>query len=256
MSIFSRRSFSHIPVLLYHSVSDDVLDERLTMDIISFKHQMNIIKKWGFKPITIEDYEKYRINRNRSMHKKVLITFDDGFEDNYTNAFPILSNNNFPAVVFLITGLINEKATWLENHPQLSEKKMLTWEQIKKMKKGNIAFGSHAVNHTNLSFLNRKELIIELGSSKEIIEKELNCRVSSLSYPFSAHSSPVIEIARKCGYTVAFAVDSGDNTAFRLNRTKCNGPESRFIFLLKLLGWYTFFINLKKRLIIRNVKSN
>jgi peptidoglycan/xylan/chitin deacetylase (PgdA/CDA1 family) len=100
--------------------------------------------------------------------RQVVLTFDDGYADFYTHAFPILKQYGFTATVFLPTAFIGNGEQGLRGKPHL------TWEQVRELQAAGLTFGSHTVNHPQLYDLNREEMELELRHSKETIEARIN----------------------------------------------------------------------------------
>jgi peptidoglycan/xylan/chitin deacetylase (PgdA/CDA1 family) len=111
--------------------------------------------------------------------KRVVITFDDGFEDFYTRAFPVLTQYGLRATVFLPTAFI------LESAAKFKGRDCLTWNQVRELHRAGVDFGSHTVSHPQLTTLSPHELQREVADSKRIIEDKLGCAVESFAYPYA-----------------------------------------------------------------------
>ncbi|MDL2280928.1 polysaccharide deacetylase family protein [Selenomonadales bacterium OttesenSCG-928-I06] len=171
-----------IPILLYHHVSDEktALPE-LTVSSEEFDYQMKKLKDSGFSTITTEELLNYMSNKQvRLPEKPIVITFDDGYEDNYTYAFPILKKYNFKATIFMVG--VNIDAN-----------KRLSTQQMKEMVNYGIEFGSHSITHSSLPALNKTELIKEIKNSKKQIEQVIKKEVSLFSYPYGDYNLNVLE---------------------------------------------------------------
>jgi peptidoglycan/xylan/chitin deacetylase (PgdA/CDA1 family) len=180
----------NIPILYYHAVSDTILGiEELFVSPSDFEQQMLYLKDNSYSIITFDDLpeiEKYE--------KPVIITFDDGYENNYTKAYPILKKFNFPAVIFLTTDYM-DKNNYLKQ-----------W-QIEEMK-DLISFEAHAVSHPDLTTLSLDALTYELTESKKIL-KDLTGRESiAFAYPFGIYNQTVIDVTKK-HFTYAVTINSG-----------------------------------------------
>ena len=171
-----------IPILLYHHVSDEKTDlPELTASSKEFDYQMKKLKDNGFSTITIEDLIKYMSNKFVILPEKpIVITFDDGYEDNYTYAFPILKKYNFKATVFMVG--VN-----IDANNRLSKK------QMQEMAAYGIDFGSHSITHSSLTSLDEKELHKEIKKSKKQIEQVINKEVVIFSYPYGNYDLNVLE---------------------------------------------------------------
>lgn len=159
-------------VLMYHSVGEN--DKFSTVKPAEFAKQIEYISWGGLKNITV--------------------TFDDGFRDNYRNAYPILKKFNVPAIIFINTANIGKSVTTKEG----LEMEMLSEQEIKEMlASGLVKFGSHGHHHRRLSQLNEEEIENELKTSKELLENILGAEVDSVAYPHGDCDERVKLITKK-----------------------------------------------------------
>lgn len=119
----------------------------------------------------------------------VAITFDDGYEDNYTHAFPLLREARMAATIFLTTGLIDADPGVIRTFCDLYEVAPeavigLSWPQIHEMRQGGMEFGAHTHTHPNLSFIRAARASTEIRRSKDILEDHLREPIVSFAYPF------------------------------------------------------------------------
>ncbi len=143
----------------------------------------------------------------------IIITFDDGEENLYKYAFPILKKYRCPAIVFLIGSYIGRKNYW-DISVTGKRNQHLNWKQIIEMKEVGIDFGSHTMSHRNLTLLNGPELEYEISESKRILEKQLG-RVNSISYPFNRVNDRVKDAVKKAGYRYGFGGDGRDDFSIK-----------------------------------------
>lgn len=195
-----------IPIIYYHRIVER-LDEAgkhgIYVTAEQFDKHLSYLKKSGYKTITFE--EALEIKRNRSEGKFVIITFDDGYEDNYRLAFPILKKYGFKAIIFLVAG--SEYNSWDQksNEPKL---KMMNKQQILEMQDYGIEFGSHTLSHSDLTKISYEEAKKELVESKIILEEKLGREIKSFAYPYGNCNEEVKKIAREAGYKLVYATDN------------------------------------------------
>ncbi|MDP4180260.1 MAG: polysaccharide deacetylase family protein [Bacillota bacterium] len=206
-------------ILMYHHVSDEVKGEKYYfVSPSAFFDQMKYLNDNGYTALTFEnfkDFNKYK--------KPVMITFDDGYMDNYAYAYPILKRFNIKATMFLITGSLNKPD-------------YLTTDVVKEMS-GLVSFQSHTVNHINLSLSDENTIEKECCQSKNDIEKILSRKINTIAYPFGLYNANTVNIAKKYyDYCVTGNVGvykKGDIT-YILNRMPVANADSLASFAKKV----------------------
>lgn len=202
---FKTKLTQSIQILTYHKINDD-FDWGITRQKVSqFKRGIKFLHDLGYKTVPLEETFKPQ----KALDRKVVITFDDGYEEVYLNAFQILQEYNFTAFVFLITGFVGKHNSWDYNLGK-RRKKHLSWKQIKEMSGCGFGFGSHTVNHPDLTKIDPAcgGVEYELEKSKEVLEDKLGKKVSLLSYPFGRYNRFVQEQAKRLGYKRAYTLCS------------------------------------------------
>lgn len=164
----------YIIILNYHSIykNSSNADDEWSVSVEMFEEQIKYLKDKNAEIIAIHDIEKiFSRNHNNNNKLCVCITFDDGLEDNYVNAIPVLKKYGINNSTFFIVAnsLINsvENAWWLKNRKSL---KLMNIEQIKNLHKSGYEIGSHALSHRNLNKAQDNEIHNELIRSKKILE--------------------------------------------------------------------------------------
>ena len=191
--------------LMYHHIGvlTDLSDEQYPFTISPelFERQLLFLKQNGYTPIREEDLlHAYQAGKS-SVQKPVLLTFDDGHEDNYTALFPLLKKYQVPALIFLITERIGTPG-------------YLTWQQVQEMyQSGLIRFGSHTCSHRRLRSLPDEEIWQEVVRSKQCLEEKLGHTIYSFCYPFGAggFDKRVRPQVLKAGYLFDFSTKKGIN---------------------------------------------
>lgn len=191
-----------VPVFMYHSISYKP-GNNLCVPPEIFEKQLKEIIDLGFEPITASEYYYAMFNNSPLPKNPILLTFDDGYVDNYTQLFPILKKYNVKGIVFPITGLVNENPNFL------------TTSQMKKMdESGLVEFGSHTKNHVYLAQKSLKKVNYELVESKRFLEESLGKPIRIFCYPYGDYSPAVIEEVKKVGYLLSFTIEEGGATFY------------------------------------------
>ena len=180
-NILQRRILNYpVAILMYHSIGRN--RNFFTVTPESFHQQMSYLKNKGYKVLSLADVVDSLIHNRPIPAKTIVLTFDDGYEDNFTNAFPILKKFGFPATIFVSTDFIGNERLVREIPMQY-----LTREQILDMhSSGLIDFQSHGLSHHKLTELSSDEIEREMKGSKVVLEELLNKSCDLFSYPFGA----------------------------------------------------------------------
>lgn len=187
-----------VTALVYHSINENYPVSKLALYVKPevFENQISTLKNNGFSFITYKDIEDWKLKGIRPPKKSVIITFDDGYEDNFTNTLPILQKYNAKATIFIATNLINKPG-------------YLTWDQLKAMKdSGLFEIESHTNRHKILPNLVESAIDDELISSKNAIYENLGIVADVIAYPEGKWSKLTVARAENAGYKVQATSDS------------------------------------------------
>ncbi len=214
------------PILEYHMIKDKPEEdaERYNVMPTDFNAQLDYLQQNGYNTITMQEYSMAAKGKITLPNNPIILTFDDGYSDNYEFMMPILRAHKMKAVIYVITN-------------ELGKPGYLTVEQLRDMQGHGIEIGSHTANHRPLINLSREEILHEIGASKLFLEWSGINEASSLSYPNGLYSDEVIEILKSENYLTAVTGDAGlndfDTNPYLLQRV--NIPQPRFgIFEFKL----------------------
>jgi peptidoglycan/xylan/chitin deacetylase (PgdA/CDA1 family) len=174
--------------------------------------------------------------------KPVVITFDDGFQDFYSQAFPLLDRYGYQATMFLPTAYIGNRPM------KFNGTTCLTWSQVRELNGHGVDFGSHTVNHPQLADVEPKQADYELRESKLTLEDRLGCAVDSFAYPYAfpvtnrLFKTSLHSVLENCGYrngvtTIVGTADARDDVFF-MKRLPVNSHDDLRFFRAKLEGGY------------------
>jgi peptidoglycan/xylan/chitin deacetylase (PgdA/CDA1 family) len=166
--------------------------------------------------------------------KPVVITFDDGYLDTYSTAFPILQRYGLTATVFIVSGCIGATSdAWGPPTPA----PLLTWSQIDEMSRAGISFQSHTRTHPDLTRCRDAVALSELAGSRAEIEDHVGRAVNALAYPFGRFDARVLGLAERAGYRIAWAAGRAAQGPFSTERFQISSKDSMASFAVKASGW-------------------
>ena len=189
-------------ILMYHSIADNT-DDPYAVSVDAFREQLSWLSENRFDVVPLSFLlQSIQKHNYRILRKKVVITFDDGYQNFITNALPILLDHKVLATVFLVTDMLGKRASWSEagaNVPLMSE------DEVRYIKKKGISLGSHTATHENLTLLNHDDLQRQLRDSHDSLTR-LGESLCAFSYPWGQWSSSIAVAVKATGYVCALAV--------------------------------------------------
>ncbi len=220
------------PILMYHSIDEQWTKTKLSVSPEQFREQMKFLREKHYNVISLEALADLINSGKRIPHNTVVITFDDGNENNYTNAFPVLKEYKTTATIFLVSDWIGK-----EN--------FLNVAQIKEMSKNGIKFGSHSKTHPSLSELSNERLKEEILLSKRAIESSIGQPVTTFCFPFGGKNPNAKSLLVETGYKTACVTFPRDDSikldVYELKRIKVSpGSHNLLVFRVKTSGYYTW----------------
>jgi peptidoglycan/xylan/chitin deacetylase (PgdA/CDA1 family) len=235
-----------IAILMYHSISDRAEDHKpayykMVTSPARFAQQMQWLARKGIEVVGLEAWNSPYHEGNT---QRVIITFDDGFADFMTNAFPLLHAYGYPATMFLPTDFIETGRTHLAGVEQLR------WSEIRQLQSAGIRFGSHTASHRHLETLSRFDIQEEIRKSTAVIQEHIDEKVTSFSCPYAfpqaypAVVSAIHESLEENGFTVGVTTKIGTasihDDPYTLNRLPINSDDDEELFMAKLNGGYNW----------------
>lgn len=242
-------SKNSVAVLNYHQINDT--DENaLTVKTADFEEQMRYLAENNYVTITPEEMLAAFKDNSPLPEKAVVITFDDGYIDNYKNAYPILKKYNLKATIFVITDYVSLYPNYI------------TWDNAKEMQNsGVINLESHTMDHLNLLKVDKNEARLQLSGSKHWLEAHLKKPVKFLAYPEGDYNSEIIAMLKELGYegafTVSYKLTSKNENPYELSRVPIFGYDKntteRFKLRLTLAPILSPLEKFKKKLQYNNL---
>jgi len=227
-----------IPILMYHNIGEpaEEKDRPYFVSAGRLKKQMRFLQKAGYEIIDLPDLiEGFKDNKPLPL-KPIIITFDDGTESIYKNAFPVLREYNFKTTVFLTINYLNKGAMQEKSFLKYTP---LSWEQIREMQKRGVSFYPHSLTHPRLTKILPEKAFYEIRESKRILEEKLGRPMDFFSYPYGDFNEETEEMVKKCGYRGAVDAWGGINNrntdVFGLKRIPVFERDDSLQLGLKLL---------------------
>ena len=190
---------ANVPILLYHHIAElpagaSSVQRRWTLSPEKFSDQMQWIDEHGFHPVTMAQLSGTLKHDLSLPVKPIVISFDDGWKDQYRAAFPILKKYNFRATFFIITDSVGHSA-------------YMNWDQVSRLSDSGMDIESHSCTHSRLSILLPQQAWREIHDSKRILENHLHKPVSVFAYPFGSYDDKVISLVKEAGFDTAVTVN-------------------------------------------------
>jgi peptidoglycan/xylan/chitin deacetylase (PgdA/CDA1 family) len=194
---------SRLTILMYHRVAAIPPDTRFPKNFVSpalFAEQVEALLGWGYEPITFRQWSAYREHSARLPKKPFIVTFDDGYMDFATNAWPTLSRLKVPATVFIVGSKVGQTNDWDAGEPQTP---LLDAGTIQHLEAEGVEFGGHGYTHVGLARVSPNEAREEILRSHGALVGLLRRPPEVFAYPYSNQSARVRQLVREAGFTCA-----------------------------------------------------
>lgn len=213
----------HVPILLYHYIRvnpspSDSLGRQLSVTPDLFAQQMAWLAANGYHPTNLERVLLSLQGTTFLPDKPVVLTFDDGYDDLYTQVYPLLKRYAFPATAFIPNSLVNRPG-------------YITWDQLREMQRSGLLFvGGHTVHHVDLTGLTFDRAADEVTRNKDDLEARLGQPVRYFAFPNGHSTAGLQALVRAAGYAGAVGTWSGPNLAvserYNWPRTVVQGSDT------------------------------
>ena len=213
-----------VPILMYHYLSvpppdADIYRLDLSVTPAAFDAQMEYLATAGYHPIRVSDLSDYLLDGRPLPPKPIVLTFDDGYADNYENALPVLKKYKFVATFFIIAQFVDDQKPGY-----------MTWDQIEDLAINGMEIGSHSLDHIDLYGKPRSVQTTEIVGSKAMIEARIGTPVESFCYPSGRYDAQTISVLRSSGYRAATTEIQGvlqsASYMYQLRRIRVRGSYS------------------------------
>lgn len=221
-----------VPILMYHYLSNpppraDAIRSDLSVGPAQFEAQLAYLREQGYETISMKQLS-YALSRDDELPPKpIIISFDDGYRDQYTNAFPLLKKYGFVATFFVFTQVIDENNV-----------DFLSWDMVKEMHAASMEFGSHSYRHSDLTNRSVDFLVYEILGSKEAIEERIGEPVRFFCYPSGRYDDLAEQVVKSANFWGAVTTEWGAaqsfDQRFEMPRLRIRGNDTLDDFSYKL----------------------
>lgn len=241
-------------VLTYHSLDDS--GSVTSISPILFKQQMAFLYNNDYHCISLREWAEAVTSGRKYPPKTFILTFDDGYRDNYEIALPILKMYKYTATIFVVSGFIGQMSTW-EKKEGIPDLPMLAIEDIRELSRYSIDIQPHSHSHLSLTGLEDAKIKGEILYSKKEIEALTGNQADLFCYPYGYYNGRTIVVLKNLGFkgavTTNFGRDKIGADPFQLKRIGSPHFRTFFRFRLVMSGWYDKMIRLKRCLEPQNV---
>jgi peptidoglycan/xylan/chitin deacetylase (PgdA/CDA1 family) len=214
----------NVPILMYHYISEppadaDAIRRDLSVSPAQFESHLAYLRQAGYESITLRQLA-YALSGQETMPAKpIVITFDDGYLDNYQNAFPLLQKYGYTGVFYIFTYPLDH-----------DDPAYLTWEMVEKMHRAGMEFGSHGYRHWELAGRDVDFLVYEILGSKEAIEAHIGQPVRFFSYPVGRYDALAMQVVESANFwnavTTEFDIEHTFTNRYALPRIRIHGYDT------------------------------
>ncbi len=227
---------------MYHSISSaaGARFRQFTVSPAAFAEQMAYLHRQRYTPLTVTQYVEARSRGASALAERpVILTFDDGFADFYTDALPVLKQYNLTATLYITTAFVEGASSWMRREKETT-RPMLSWQQVREIVAHGIECGAHTHTHPQLDTLSLHAARNEMARSKSLLEDHLGQVVCSFAYPNGYQTARLRQAAREIGFTSACAVRHAPSSvaedAFCLARLMVSADTNLTAFAALLSG--------------------
>lgn len=227
-----------LPILMYHRIAPtgSPVTARYRVTPAAFEEQLRYLHAAGFYSVGLEEWRAAMEVKKPLPGRAVHITFDDGYLDFLTHAWPLLKGYGFSATVFLVADAIGQSNHWDRVYGE--ETPLLGWKELRQLQNEGVEFGSHSASHRPLTALSLEEVVCEAARSRAILERGLGVALKAFAYPYGDVDPVVQHLIGACGYTFGLSCRPGlsrfQDALLALPRIEVTGSDSLQEFVARL----------------------
>jgi glycosyltransferase involved in cell wall biosynthesis/peptidoglycan/xylan/chitin deacetylase (PgdA/CDA1 family) len=206
-----RRLTRGTTILMYHALGvDGEAPSRYILPARRFRRQLRWLRLLRYPTLSLDGYLQLRARRELPPPRAIVLTFDDGYADTAELGAEPLRRADISATVFVVSGLVGRTNEWASGTPLLG-RRLLTWDELRELRKTGIELGAHGVSHRRLPELDPEEARREMVESRRTLEDKLGEAVSTFAYPYGSTAPGVEDLVREVGYGAACTIQPGPN---------------------------------------------
>ncbi|MDP2922695.1 MAG: polysaccharide deacetylase family protein [Candidatus Omnitrophota bacterium] len=228
-----------VPILMYHRFG--YKEDNLFVTPENLERQTKYLKDKKYNIIKLDELIDGIKSGRKFKHNTVVITIDDGYQDNYSSGYPIFKKYDIPVTIFLVANQIG------------NDKLFLNWDEVRAMLNNGVSFGGHTKNHAYLPLTEDKDAVWdEIKGCKDIIERNIGSHINHFCYPGGGFNNTIKELVVKAGYVSVCTTNRGSSKlnldVYELKRIKVKNTDTNepFSFAAKLSGYYNLFRSIKE----------
>jgi len=226
---------------MYHIVDEprSAREQRFCCLPRRFEAQMRFLRRSRITIMGLDEWIACRNGTTGPPERGVIVSFDDGFQDFYGNAFPVLQRYSIPAVLFVVSDLVGKSNEWMHRRG-FPRREMLSWPQLRELKDGGITIGCHTRTHPRLPEIadEPSRLADEIGGARHVLQDALGTEVDYFAYPYGLFDDRVRSVVSEAGFKAACSVRAGfnqpDSDILSLRRLDVFGNDALWQFRQKI----------------------
>jgi peptidoglycan/xylan/chitin deacetylase (PgdA/CDA1 family)/glycosyltransferase involved in cell wall biosynthesis len=246
-----------MPVLMYHKIPEAPIATKHQIFVTkeNFAKHLAYFKSHAITPITFQDYQDFASGRRplaEFPRRPIVLTFDDGYTDNYTNLLPLMQQYGYRGVLYLLGDFEMRHNQWdLAVDPTEPRAEIMSEAQKQVFVAAGWEIGAHTLTHPHLASLPAAAAAHEMAASKAELERRLGAEVISFAYPYGDLNAETKRLAAEAGFTYAVATDSGgmhlEDDRMQIFRINMFPHESASSLFKKTSSWYRRYYRWKRK---------